>query len=325
MSKLFRYATSRRPAPRRRRTRGGGISPKAQQQIASGIGWVLGRAATFLGGMFSRSTRTSRQQIETAAEMLEDLGIELETEPGDPGYEREVEQAAAEVLEEMAPPQAPPPGSADTAGAADEPPQRPSGAVVVEPRWSARKALEPPMPGTDSPLSPEILTPRSSNVYSFQYDYSSSTLLVRFKAPKLDGDKVFNVKGGGMKAGGGVHKGKTNDPGPLYAYLDVPVRVFRRIASAQSAGKAVWDELRIRGTIYGHQYRYMLVQGAVVPGESGRLATYVPRRATVRGFRKRATPVVGTGKRAWIESTLPERLRAAPDRGEPNRGTPNRG
>jgi len=195
----------------------------------------------------------------------------------------------------------------------------------LEPNLSTSRILEPPRPGEERGLSAEHRTAGSSNVYSFQYDFTSSTLYVRYKAPVLSSGGIKNVAGGGMRAAGRIHVAgakRPDSPGPLYAYLDVPVRVFRRMIGKSSAGKAVWDELRIRGTIYGHQYRYQLLQGAVVPGEGGNLAVYVPRRATIKGFRSRATATVGTGRRGYIRSTLPERL---VNRGEPNRGQPNRG
>jgi hypothetical protein len=90
-------------------------------------------------------------------------------------------------------------------------------------------------------------------------------------------------------------------PGPVYDYRGVPERVFRRFASAGSKGKAVWDLLRIRGTIFGHHYDYSLVAASVVDvvrpittTRSGMLAgekvgslTYVPRKATIEGFKPR--------------------------------------
>lgn len=166
-------------------------------------------------------------------------------------------------------------------------------------------------------------TPQSSNVWSFQYRYSTSTLYVRFKAPSLNADAVRTAPGAGglISHQGTLGKtvtGKTNDPGPLYSYFDVPVRVFNRLVRAHSAGKAVWDNLRIRGTVWGHQFRYALAEGANVPGEGGRAGLYVPRRATKKGFRSRAAVPGGTGRRAYAMSTLPQEIR--PHRGRPDRG-----
>lgn len=57
--------------------------------------------------------------------------------------------------------------------------------------------------------------------------------------------------------------------GSLYAYYDVPIDVARQLYHASSYGKAVWDLLRQRGTVYGHQYTYALVSGARVWYDAG--------------------------------------------------------
>jgi len=201
-----------------------------------------------------------------------------------------------------------------------------------DPTSPLARALTPPKEGEQSSFSKMYLTPTSSNVYSFQFDFATGTMFVRFKAPVIDATKVTNVTGrggiGGMKGGRGTLTGRNNDPGPLYAYLDVSPRVFKRLVAAigTSAGKGVWDNLRIRGTVYGHQFRYILIQGALVPGEHGEMATYVPRRATPRGYRARSVPDITRGR--WVESTLQEELRARPgpiDRGRDFRSPSFRG
>ena len=195
------------------------------------------------------------------------------------------------------------------------------GASVVDPEGSTIPISQRATTLGETGLSEIHLTPNSSNVYSFQYDFENSTLYVRFKAPQVSSG-VRNVRGkGGMvgirgKAGKTII-GRTDKPGPLYAYYDVPTRIYRRIIARSSAGKAVWDELRVRGSIWGHQYRYSLVQGALVQGEGGKLATYVPRRATRKGYKQRAVTEVGTGRRNYVRSSIDTR----PNRG--NRG--NRG
>ncbi|MFG0261019.1 MAG: hypothetical protein ACF788_01315 [Novipirellula sp. JB048] len=122
-----------------------------------------------------------------------------------------------------------------------------------------------------------------------------------------------------------VNGKKTDQPGPTYAYYDVSVtkaNEFQRMA-ATSAGSAVWDYFRIRGTVYGHQHQYRLVHAS---GE------YVPRKATPQGWKARAVPNLGVGRRGFRRNTLSPRTfgnggpnRGGPDRGGPNRGTPNRG
>lgn len=49
--------------------------------------------------------------------------------------------------------------------------------------------------------------------------------------------------------------------GSLYQYLDVPFEVARDMYHASSYGTAVWDLLRVRGTVYGHQFDYAIVSG----------------------------------------------------------------
>lgn len=147
-------------------------------------------------------------------------------------------------------------------------------------------------------------------MFAFAYDAQTSTLYVTYKAPKINPEAVHTGRGrGGRQLVGKLGStvtGKTNERGPLYAYFDVPARVYQRMALAASKGGFVWDELRIRGTVYGHKFRYRLMQGSVTPGVGG---VYIPRRATPRGFRTRATPVIGAGRRGFSQSTLAEELR----------------
>jgi hypothetical protein len=154
----------------------------------------------------------------------------------------------------------------------------------------------------------EILTPQSSNVFSFSYDAEASILYVTFKGVTVNPKSVGVGKGAhGGRAQllgklGHTITGRTNTRGAQYAYLDVPARVYERMKLAVSKGKFVWDELRIRGTVYGHQYRYMLVQGqaGVAHGHA-----YIPRKATIRGFQTRSVADQGIGRRGYQSSTLP--------------------
>lgn len=190
--------------------------------------------------------------------------------------------------------------------APEERPQR-----GIQPIGSRRApAGAPPLPGEESPQQEEILTPQSSNVFSFAYDPYTSTLYVTFQAHALNPDSVSTGRGrqGGRsqlrgKLGSTVG-GKTGQRGPMYAYLDVPARVYRQMQLANSKGKFVWDKLRVRGTIHGHQYRYQLVQGQVTT-QGGISGTYIPRKATAKGFRTRSVADVGRGRRGFESSTLP--------------------
>lgn len=144
-------------------------------------------------------------------------------------------------------------------------------------------------------------TPGSSNVYGYYFEFESRTqgiLYVTFLDTNSDGSR--------------------SGPGPTYGYYDVPAKKYHEFkkATAASAGTAVWDYLRVRGTVWAHQHNYRLIQ----PG-----GDYIPRKATRLGFRTRHVPTPGVGRREYRRSTLPERLFAMPDRGEPDRGEPDRG
>lgn len=171
-------------------------------------------------------------------------------------------------------------------------------------------------------FSDEFLVPSSSNVFSYQYFRRPhdrlGILYVTFKGSHINPDavRVGRVKKGkstsrsqlignlGSTVGGkkGYRPGANEDSrGATYAYYDVPAEVFARMKAAASKGKFVWDALRVRGTIYGHRYRYSLVTGS--PTDEGK--PYIPRRATSTGFRTRSLADPGTGKRGFRTSTLP--------------------
>ena len=177
-------------------------------------------------------------------------------------------------------------------------------------------------------MSKKYTTPGSSNVYSFQYDYSISALYVCYKAPFINPSAVsgYYSAGGIPTVAGTLGKtvlGKTGEAGSVYAYYDVPIAVFKRLISANSAGEQVWDSLRVRGTVDGTQYRYSLVAGAIVDGPDGNPAVYVHRRATKQGFRARSVVEPGTGKRRYVGSSLPQDLRGHGRTLRPNRGRPS--
>tara|TARA_Y100000310_G_scaffold322161_1_gene380828 strand:+ start:2705 stop:3898 length:1194 start_codon:yes stop_codon:yes gene_type:complete len=115
----------------------------------------------------------------------------------------------------------------------------------------------------------------SSNVHSYGYDYDSAFLYVRF----------LGVGKGGIREG----------RGPLYRYSNVEPEKFIALHNSTSKGTWIWDDLRIRGTVSGHQKDYALV---------GITGNYVPRKATInaRGeevFQKRR---IKTTKNRWLES-----------------------
>ncbi len=162
----------------------------------------------------------------------------------------------------------------------------------------------------------------SSNVYSYFWQPESKhsgILYVTFLAPAVS------------------KNAPRTGPGPTYAYYGVTTQKFRRFRTQaiESPGSAVWDHLRVRGTIFGHQVQYRLV---AVTGE------YVPRKATRKGFRTRYLKPLGRPsqvnarlpanatnrerelyRRGFRRSTLPAQDYGQTDRGTPDRGAPDRG
>lgn len=145
-----------------------------------------------------------------------------------------------------------------------------------------------------------VRTPESSNVYAYGYDIETRNLYVRFRAP-----------GETDKTGA-----RPNRAGPLYSYAHVPPEIFLRFLQAPSKGVWIWDNVRIRGTLSGHQYDYLLV---------GVTGDYVPRKVTLgpEGEEYRQRTVL-TNRGRELTSRLPNAM-ARPLGGTPNRGTPNRG
>jgi len=168
----------------------------------------------------------------------------------------------------------------------------------------------------DHPLVTGAMVPaHSHNIHSYGYDVESEILYVRYMYTDSSGTK-------------------TKQAGSLYQYFDVDPRMFLAMHQAPSKGVWIWDKLRVRGTVSGHQKDYRLV---------GISHEYVPRKATINKwgeevFVKRK---VRTSKSRWLESEkeaglipdsfsrLNQRLHSgAPNTGRPappNRGRPNTG
>jgi hypothetical protein len=283
-----------------------------------GLGDVIRRAI----GAGRSSTLTDRQ-IGQATGILDELGGAVAqtiiTTPETPDYSRGLGEGRrlAEEIEPQLEPDVQPPG---------RPPGKPPG--TADDGWPeehsvptfGRGSIGYDEEGTRELVAREILTPGSSNVYSFVFEAETEQmgiLYVTFKAWHP-----------------GQRGARPNSPGPTYAYYDVPTRRYRLFESSvdpsgKGAGVAVWDYLRVRGSQYDHRFPYRLVAGSIIPA-GGKLVknsgVYVPRKATRGGFKKRALPFHGTARRAFRLSTLPEtntinRGRpAGPNRGRPNNG-----
>lgn len=175
----------------------------------------------------------------------------------------------------------------------------------------------------------EIRVVSSSNVYSYSWEDEGAEDKGILYVTYLDWSP-------------GTKRQDRSGPGATYAYYDFPKERYEQFnaMAEESAGKAVWDYCRVRGTQHGHQHRYRLIS---VTGE------YIPRKATAGGLKKRTLiqPGMSPDKRravyglartfaggdrsqiknpsAFRRSTLPETYRGTPNRGRPNRGEPNRG
>lgn len=183
----------------------------------------------------------------------------------------------------------PKPATSGTGGPA-KPPTRRTESPAPEP--SRREETEPQQEevpegveqNQDGMLVEWVMTGRSSNVHSFAYEWNPQN-------EREPGNLLVRFLGGDSKNRSG--------PGPLYRYESVPRSVFVAMRLASSRGKFVWDALRIRGTVYGHQYPVELI--GTGPSD------YVPRRAIV-GFRGRASRGAFAKRRfGGRESSLPER------------------
>lgn len=252
----------------------------------------LGNAIRSLIGAGSTGKSFTDDQFGAATEMIRAFGGEVLTKPGIRGHKRGVE-AAKELLAQIA-----------------EPPPIPEPQAEEWPEEHMVGTLGRGSIGYDEELAKALITREhrveSSNVYSFVFEREgvrTGILYVTFLAwsPGVD-----------RRAG----------PGSTYAYYDVPLAKYNQFAraAASSAGKAVWDYLRVRGSIWEHQHTYRIVGGTLVQGGG----QYVPRKATQGGYRKRAVTNVGVGRRGVTRSTLPER-RFRARKAEPNRAAPNRG
>jgi len=113
---------------------------------------------------------------------------------------------------------------------------------------------------------------------------------------------------------------KSSRGGPTYQYYDVHPRVFIEFQKASSKGKFVWDRLRVRGTVSGHQYRYDLARISS--------SLYVPRQAVRRGDEEwYVRRTVQTAGGQTLKSQLQDRMvrKLTPNDGRPRDGRPRDG
>lgn len=138
-------------------------------------------------------------------------------------------------------------------------------------------------------LEGPILCPHSSNVHSFYFEHDQNgarngSILVRF----LGGDSK-----------------NRHGPGAMYRYFDCRYELFEEFKRAASAGKFVWDEFRVRGSVVAHQKNFEIV-------DVGNLPT-VPRASVLKR---------GQGGSFFVPRTLNGQRSALPERRiGGNRGT----
>lgn len=272
---------------------------------------ALGPAGRLVRGLLG-DKRHRRQAADAAQKLLREMGYKVlppVDERGKSMTVAEYNQAVNEVIAEL-----------ESRGymvtrpdevRRREPGELPFGIPAKTKRGRDRSMVEIPIDGRMQRFSvyhpivtrEMVEVEHSSNVHSYGYDVQKGELFVRFLGRERSG-----ARGG---------------RGPLYAYSGVPARVFLAMMDASSKGTFVWDELRIRGTVSGHQYDYRLAGlGA---------STYVPRKATAMPDGEYYMPrnffSYRTGQ--TLSSSLPEQLvrpwGGQPNRGDPNRGRPNRG
>jgi len=125
-----------------------------------------------------------------------------------------------------------------------------------------------------------VQCPNSTNVYEFGYDSERGYLYVRFQQQHKE-----NTRGGA----GSLYRYSGVSPGEFLALYRV-----RNQGHGDGPGVWVWDALRIRGTVSGHQKDYELV---------GITDSYVPRKATVKRTKeimgKRGKPLKRKGLEEW--------------------------
>jgi hypothetical protein len=319
----------------------------ARQQSNSLVHQVLGAMGTpgsliqswLRGREGSQSLRPIRDNIQQALNLLSQFAPQLLERPLTPDQAggRRIgdwfEGAAVPELPEMAlripAPSAAPistsgRGGGRGGGGGRDWPNGPSGPRYTNVLPDGR--IEIRAPGYHRILRPDdpVLTGvmqrvASSNVYAIGFQFNPdyplhSRLIVRYKQKDRGGS-------GRMRSG------------PTYEYLNVHPDFFGDLVDAASKGRWIWDQLRIRGSIAGHQYQYNII--GVGQG-------YLPRRAVVQGGTERLlqrtrTQIFADGRRERITSALPNQTLGRysptahrpnvgnPDRGAPNRGAPFRG
>lgn len=260
------------------------------QNLARSIGGEYGESIAVLAQVFSGSRAKPRpRDVQSAVDLLKQEGIDVSPpKPPRTGPPAPPPPVQRPTRPGQPPPRQPPPRQIPSHGRRQT---RIRDVRDLDNDWPEEQVIDTriisaPIVTNSNVFDNEIETPQSSNVFSFAYDFDQSILYVTFKAPGPAVKKETRVSSSTGKEYTLYHR--AHKRGPMYSYggrmRKIPQHVYSRMKSAASAGEFVWDELRIRGTIYGHRYPYTLVN----PGELSDGSVYVPRKATKRGFRVRS-------------------------------------
>lgn len=288
-----------------RRNRGRSRSGGLFQTLGGRFG-PLGELIGMLGDILAGGRRVTRRNIEDAVRILSEQGFEVH--PGGP--------PEAPPIVVQPPPVVRGPRGVPTTAPEPDPVVRPRAPQPRQPAatpWPAEHtvqtlptrllgAFERP-PSDVTGFSPWVFFPESSNLHAAIYDYDAGVLYIQFRAA----GKPIGYKDGVSLCSGKAYKIgiRADVPGPIYSYggagRKVPPEIFEQLVRARSAGKVVWDKLRVCGSQWQHRFPYTLTD--VPQGQN------VPRKATRRGLRVRTVPTVGLGRRGGRQSTLPERVR----------------
>lgn len=270
----------------RRYSRGSALAGNAMAQLLGAtrgrLGGLLNQLSAIVSGE-SRGRNLNPRQLDVAKKLLQEAGYDIFPKT----------RRRGDMIQPPPLPDDPRTARRQGGNVAAPPIMAPPVAPSLEGRdFGGRGVPALPRPGEELPYGEETLAPSSSNVYSFSFmgeSRTSGSLYVTFKATASKGQS------------------RPNAAGPTYAYFDVPVSVYTGMRRAASKGEYVWDALRIRGTVYGHQYQYRLVSAELRPNKGGTsLEQYIPRKATQKGFKTRSLAAVGKGKRGFRQSSLPE-------------------
>lgn len=266
------------------------------RKIVSQVLGALGPAGQFLqalsgvAGPMGKSTSSSRaRSLEAATKLLQSFGYEI-LPPGKTQSPEDLQRSleAARAFLETHGRSVPLPQPAQPVAMPQPAPEATEGRSTVDVMMS--NGMRRRFTKNHPIVTGKFVTCHSSNVHSYAYNVNTWELYVRF----LGGE-------GEHRAG----------PGPIYQYSHVPPELFLTLLKAGSKGSWVWDNLRIRGTVSGHQFDYRLV---------GIVGSYVPRKATYTPEGEWYLPrTTRTNQGRVLTSARP----SAPARGIPNRGRPN--